>query len=92
MEELSTSQILINVAIQVANLVLFFFVFKYFIGDKITKALEERKTLMKKLKHADATYEHIISDAQKESQKIIAEASDHRRRVVEETIALSEKK
>ena len=65
MEEtaVSTSTIIINVLIQIVNLVVFFLVFKYFLGDKITKSLKEREHLINKLKNAEHEYNKIIDDA-----------------------------
>jgi F0F1-type ATP synthase membrane subunit b/b' len=65
MEEtaVSTSTVVINVLVQILNLAIFFFVFKYFLGDTVTSALEEREHLMKKLKNAEGEYNKIIEDA-----------------------------
>ena len=62
-EQVTTGGIILNVVIQIANLAVFFFAFKYFLGDKITKALSEREQLIKKLKHADHEYQEILDKA-----------------------------
>ena len=59
----STTTVVINVLMQIVNLFIFFFAFKYFLGDKVTKSLEEREHLMKKLKNAEHEYNKIIDDA-----------------------------
>jgi len=65
MEEtaVSTTTVVINVLVQLVNLAIFFFAFKYFLGDKVTSALKEREHLMKKLKNAEQEYNKIIEDA-----------------------------
>jgi len=90
--EPTSNQILINVLIQVVNLVIFFLLFRYLIGNKITQAIQDRRAMMKKLKNADSEYQHIIADANKESHKIVAEAGEHKRRLIEEAAQLADKK
>lgn len=47
---LSPTNVIFNVLVQVINLVIFFLLFKYFLGDKVSKWLKDRKILIEKLK------------------------------------------
>ena len=60
----STATILLNVGIQILNLTIFFLLFKFLLGDKITKELEERELLLKKIKNAESEYHDIIQKAE----------------------------
>jgi F-type H+-transporting ATPase subunit b len=60
---------------QIVNFVILFFLVKWIFGDKIIKAIEERKQLIKKLKLADEEYARMIELAKKESNKIITKAN-----------------
>jgi F-type H+-transporting ATPase subunit b len=60
---------------QIVNFAILFFLVKWLFGDKIIKAIEERKQLIKKLKLADDEYARMIELAKKESNKIITKAN-----------------
>lgn len=79
-----TSTILINVLVQIVNLAIFFFAFKYFLWDTITAALEERQRLMKKLKNAEHEYNKIIEDAHKEWEVILSATLEKQKHLVKE--------
>jgi len=79
---------------QVINFAFLFFLVKWLWGDKIIKAIEERKQLIKKLKWADEEYERMIQLAKKESNKIITKANKKKETILSEgkSIAENEKK
>ncbi|PJA49050.1 MAG: hypothetical protein CO170_00685 [candidate division SR1 bacterium CG_4_9_14_3_um_filter_40_9] len=86
MEEhvVSTTTVVINVLVQILNLAIFFFAFKYFLGDTITSALEEREHLMKKLKGAEHEYNKIIEDAKIKGDSMISEVVEKQKIIVKE--------
>ncbi len=84
-------QILFNVSLQVVNLIIFFFLFKYFFADKIISAINERKELMNKLKNADEEYENIIESANKKYEELVEQASKHKESILAEANQLAEK-
>jgi vacuolar-type H+-ATPase subunit H len=84
-EHVATSgTILLNVLIQVANLVVFFLVFKYLLGDKITSSLLEREHLINKLKNAEHEYNKIIDDAKVKGDTMISEVIEKQKVIVKE--------
>lgn len=80
----STTTVVINVLVQIVNLAIFFFAFKYFLGDKVTSALEEREHLMKKLKNAEGEYNKIIEDAKIKWDSMISEVVEKQKIIVKE--------
>ncbi|MDR0651526.1 MAG: hypothetical protein LBG59_09330 [Candidatus Peribacteria bacterium] len=69
---------------QIVNFILLFFLVKWLFGDKIIKAIEERKQLIKKLKLADEEYARMIELAKKESNKIITKANKRKETIITE--------
>lgn len=65
---------LFTVIAQILNFLVLFWIFKRFLGDSISTSIEERRTLVKKLKHADIQYQEILDKAKIESDKIISHA------------------
>lgn len=88
-ESISSGTVLINVLIQIANLAVFFLLFKFLLGDKISKGLEEREKLIRKLKSADIEYQKILSKAKDEAEDIIAHAKKHSEAILYEWEALA---
>lgn len=91
-EHISTTTIIINVLIQVANLVIFFLLFKYFLWDKITQSLEEREQLIKKLKNAESEYNAIIQQAEAEKELILADSLHKQKTILQEGELLNKKR
>lgn len=87
--ELSQTDIIINIAIQLANIVLFFFFFIKFAGNAISRALDEKIIKEKKLADADKEYASLIESAQAEKEKILADALHHKRNIVAEATQLA---
>jgi F0F1-type ATP synthase membrane subunit b/b' len=69
---------------QIVNFAILFFLAKWLFGDKIIKAIEERKQLIKKLKLADDEYARMIELAKKESNKIITKANQKKETILQE--------
>lgn len=90
--EVWTMEMLLNVFFQAANLVIFFFIFKYFFADKIMNAVEERKQMLDRIKHAEEEYNNIIENAKSESENIINRALEHENKIMEEAKSSAEKK
>lgn len=86
MEEqaVSTTTVVINVLVQIVNLAIFFFAFKYFLWDKVTSALQEREHLMKKLKNAEQEYNKIIEDAKTKWDGMISDVLEKQKALTRE--------
>lgn len=82
--ENETIQIVVNVLIQAVNLLIIFFIFKYFFAWKIIQSMEERKQLLEKIKNAKEEYDKKIKEAKEESEKIIDEAKEHKNKILQE--------
>lgn len=91
-EQVSSTTVLINVLIQVANLVIFFLAFKYFLGDKIAKLLHNREILIKKLQKADTVYEEKITDAGLKADYMIQEGLRAKNDLIAEAGVLANKR
>ncbi len=84
MEAPSLNTILVNVAAQIVNLLIFFWLLKKFVAAPLIKELEERKKLLEKLKQAEQEYERIISEAKQKAEEIISEANSLKKKIVVE--------
>lgn len=89
---LSPTNVIFNVLVQVINLVIFFLLFKYFLGDKVSKWLKDRKILIEKLKNADQEYKNIIESAETKSKEILLDAKKHSEAILEEWELLSKER
>ncbi|MCX6825397.1 MAG: ATP synthase F0 subunit B [candidate division SR1 bacterium] len=90
-EQLSTTTILLNVGIQILNLTVFFLLFKYLLGDKVAKELEEREYLIKKLKNAEFEYNAIIEQAEAKKNIILADALHKQKAILQEGEVVNKK-
>ena len=84
--------ILINVAIQLVVIYLFFMIFKKFFGDDILSALKTRKELVDKLKNGEQEYQNMINKAKTEWSEIIKSAHAEKDRVVASAVDIANKK
>ncbi len=91
MEELSTTTVLLNVSIQILNLVVFFLLFKFLLGDTVAKWLEEREHLLKKLKNAESEYNDIIKQAESKKDNILSDALQKQKTILNEWEILNKK-
>ena len=80
-----------NIGIQIINLIIFFLLFRYFVGRKIAVALEERRALHLKLNNADAEYHNIITAAQAQKTLLIQEGVEHKQSLIAEGQVLAQK-
>ena len=87
-----TTDIILNVAWQVVNLIIFFVVFKYALGDKISSLLDQRTALIKKIENAEKEYKSIIESVQKEGDKIVQDALSHKQELIQEATLLAAQK
>jgi len=91
-EPLSSTNVILNILIQVVNLVIFFLFFKFFLGDKVSKWLKDRKILIEKLKNADQEYKNIIESAEAKSKDILLDAKKHSEAILVEWELLSKER
>ncbi len=76
--EASTLDIILNIAAQLFNIALFFFVVIKFMGKSITTWIVARMEKEKKLAMADETYGTIIAEAEKKAAAILHDATGHK--------------
>lgn len=88
--EISQTDIIINIAIQLANIALFFFLFIKFAWNQISKALDEKIQKEKKLADADNEYARLMADAQSHKERLLDEALSHKKQLVSEAKELAE--
>jgi F0F1-type ATP synthase membrane subunit b/b' len=77
---------------QAINFVLLLLLFKRLLGDKISKSIEKRRELMRKVSQADQEYDQIIAQAEQEKKSIIDQALKHKQTVFSEAETLANKK
>lgn len=90
-EQLSATTVLINIGIQILNLAIFFLLFRFLLGDKVAKWLEEREQLLKKIKNAELEYNDIIQKAEIQKDGIMADALQKQKTILKEGDLLSKK-
>lgn len=90
--EISTTTTLINVGIQLLNLILFFWLFKYLFGWKIIWELQERKKLISKLQNAEQEYGAIVKNAQDTAAALLVEANDRKKAIIDDATAIAKQK
>ena len=76
--ETSIWNIILNVAIQLFNIALFFRVVIKFLAKPLSAEIEERVAKEKKLAAADKTYQQMVQDAEQKANVILKEASEHK--------------
>ena len=89
-ENLTQTDIVVNVLFQLLNIAIFFFFFIKFAGKYISKTIEERVAKEKKLADADKEYESMIADAVMRRDTLMNEALVHKSQLVDEGKALAE--
>lgn len=77
---------------QIINVLILFFLFKKFVGESIQNAIEERRELLKKLKHADEAYNQKIKEAEAKSEEILAEWAATKESMINDAVAIANKK
>jgi len=83
----------IHVDLVIAWIINFFilvFLFRKLLWDKIVEQVEERKTMLEKLKKADDEYKRMIEFARKESDLIISKAEKKKEDLIHEAHLIAE--
>lgn len=88
--ELSHTDIIINVVIQILNIAIFFFFFIKFAWNTISKAIQDKIDKEKKLANADAEYTRLIADAEQHKKLLLDEALAHKNQIIAEGKVLAE--
>ena len=88
--EVSQTDIIINIAVQLLNIGIFFFFFIKFAGNAISKQIQSRIEKEKKLAQADEEYVSLFGDAELKKKEILDEALTHKNQIVAEGKALAE--
>ena len=74
--------IIINVAVQLVNLVIFFLIFKHFLAWPIIEAVEKRKEMLDQFKNADEILQKKLQEAEEEKKKLIEEGKEHKNKLL----------
>ena len=74
----------------IINFWILLFLFKWALWDKIVNIVEERKTMLSKLKKADDEYKKMIDFAKKESDHILAKAEKTKNDLIHEAHLIAE--
>lgn len=77
---------------QVINFAILFFLFRKFLTKPIVKAIEERRTLIKKLEGADLAYDKRMEEARQESDVVIQEGLRKKENLIAEAGVLATKR
>ena len=74
----------------IINFLILVFLFRKLLWDKIVEQVEERKTMLAKLKKADDEYKRMIEFARKESDLIISKAEKKKNELIHEAHLVAE--
>ena len=74
----------------IINFLILVFLFRKLLWDKIVQQVEERKTMLAKLKKADDEYKRMIEFARKESELIISKAEKKKNELIHEAHLVAE--
>ena len=74
----------------IINFLILVFLFRKLLWDKIVQQVEERKTMLAKLKKADDEYKRMIEFARKESDLIISKAEKKKNELIHEAHLVAE--
>ena len=74
----------------IINFLILVFLFRKLLWDKIVEQVEERKTMLEKLKKADDEYKRMIEFARKESDLIISKAEKKKEDLIHEAHLIAE--
>lgn len=77
---------------QIINFGIMFFLFSKFAAKPLSSAIEERRTLLKKLKHADEVYNQKIQEAEAKAEEIITEGNTTKESMINDATAIANKK
>jgi F0F1-type ATP synthase membrane subunit b/b' len=88
----STTAMTINLIIQVGQIGIFFGIFVYVYGSKISDAVHARKAKELKLANADAEYDMMINKGKEEYNTIISQATQLKQQILSEAEQLATQK
>lgn len=88
--DLSQKDIIINVAVQILNIGIFFFFFIKFAGNAISKAIQTKIDKEKKLIAADEEYARLMAGAEQQKKSLLDDALAHKNQIVAEGKALAD--
>ncbi len=88
----SNSAMIINLLIQVGQIGIFFGIFVYIYGSKISDAVHARQAKELKLANADAEYAAMIAKGKEEYNDIISQAGQLKQQILSEAEQLATRK
>ena len=77
---------------QIINFSVLFFIFKYFLWDKIVKAIEERKLKLAKFAKIDSKIKEKLEESKKEAKKILKNAREESEEIIWEAEKIAKNK
>jgi len=77
---------------QIINFGIIFFLFSKFAAKPLSNAIEERRELLKKLKHADEVYNQKIKEAELKAEEIIAVGTTTKESMIHDATTIASKK
>ncbi|USN55618.1 MAG: ATP synthase F0 subunit B [Candidatus Peribacteria bacterium] len=77
---------------QLVNFGILFFVFKHFVGDKLSQAIVERRALHAQTQQAQSEYQNLLDQAHEEKKQIINEGLEHKAAIVQEAELVAQNK
>jgi len=77
---------------QIINFGIMFWLFSKFAAKPLATAIEERRELLHKLKHADDVFTQKVKEAETKAEKIIAEGTATKESIINEASILASKK
>jgi len=84
MEHVSLSTMLLNAAVQLVNLVIFFAIFYYLFAGPIVEAVEKRRKMLEQFKNADDILQKKLKEAEEEKAKLIEEGVQHKNKLIQQ--------
>ena len=77
---------------QLVNFVVILLLFKILVGDRLSKAIAQRREDLAKAADATVAYEETIKQAEADKKQIIAEALDHKQKLIDESSQAAQQK
>lgn len=77
---------------QLINFGILYYIFKYFVADKLSDKIKQRQIQLEKLEKADEHYEEKMKLAQEQRQKLLSEAKKTSRDLMKESEILARAK
>lgn len=77
---------------QILNFGILVFIYMKFLAKPIAKAIEERRSLIKKLEHAEEAYEERLAAGEEEFKKMVQQGLDKKEALIAEAGAVASKR